>query len=280
VHCFVSAAMHIHRDEWERAEIQRSWQEALHTSTRSLHADEKQMSRYLDPALDSVFPLEYAFALLGDIRGRLVLDLGCGSGANSLLLARRGARVVGVDISDALIQLARRRLEMDGVADQATFVVASAHNLPLAAESVDVIVGMAVLHHLQVELCSREVFRVLKTGGRAIFKEPVRPRMLTAMRSVLPCRSPDVSPFERPLTSSDLRAFASPFHTIADRAFCLPFVSVGQRLRRLRPHLAALYRVDGAVLRRLPSASRLASIRVVALSKEREVLERTLPPVL
>ena len=82
--------------EWESAEIVRSDIEANLTKDVRLVADERQVRRYLDPPLDTPFPLEYAYALLGDVRGRTVLDFGCGSGQNSLLLARRGARVVGV----------------------------------------------------------------------------------------------------------------------------------------------------------------------------------------
>ena len=72
-------------ETWERAEIARSDQEALHTSSRQLAADEMQMARYMAPPLNSVFPLEYAYALLGNVAGQTVLDLGCGSGENSLV---------------------------------------------------------------------------------------------------------------------------------------------------------------------------------------------------
>src|SRR4051812_13786163 len=79
--------------EWECAEVERSRQEALRRSAMAA-TDERRAARYLPPPLDSAYPLEYAFALLGDIRGRTVLDFGCGTGENSLLLARRGARVI------------------------------------------------------------------------------------------------------------------------------------------------------------------------------------------
>src|SRR4051812_29418767 len=160
--------------EWERAEIARSTFEALHTPDSRLVADERQVARYLRPATHTVYPLEYAYALLADVGGRTVVDFGCGSGANSLLLARRGARVIGVDISEALIRLARRRLEVNGLADRAQFIGGSAHDVPIKDAVVDVVLGIAVLHHLNVDAASREVHRILKPGGRAIFQEPVR----------------------------------------------------------------------------------------------------------
>src|SRR5213083_2194375 len=133
---------------WETAEVSRSSFEALHTPTARLVADELNVARYLNPPLDTVYPLEYAYALLGDVRGRTVLDFGCGSGANTLLLARRGANVVGVDISAELIALAQRRLALNGLPGAARFIVGSAHDLPMEADSVDVVFGIAILHHL------------------------------------------------------------------------------------------------------------------------------------
>jgi len=253
--------------EWECAEVERSRQEALRRSAM-VATDERQVARYLDPPLDSAYPLEYAFALLGDIRGRTVLDFGCGTGENSLLLARRGARVIGVDISASLIALACRRLAMNGLSNAADFAVGSAHDLPLATESVDMVLGIAVLHHLNLELAAREVFRVLKSGGRAIFQEPVRDSwMLRGIRKMIPYRAPDVSPFERPLTLSELQAFARGFHIDSIRAFSLPFVNVAAVVAPSGQHIHSAYRLDGALLRHFPTLAPLAGIRVVGLSK-------------
>jgi ubiquinone/menaquinone biosynthesis C-methylase UbiE len=254
--------------EWEAAEIARSAAEARHTPDERLRADPRQVARYIAPSRDTAYPLEYAYALLGDVAGQVVIDLGCGSGENTLLLARRGARVHATDISPDLLALARKRLEVNGVTAHATFAAGSAHQLAIADGSVDVVFGIAVLHHLDLVAAAREVLRVLKPGGRAIFQEPVRSsRLLRAVRRAIPYRAPDVSPFERPLLPSELREFAAGFVSIDARDFCLPFVSLADKLPVVQNAVHRYYRLDRWVLARLPSLAHFATIRVFQVVK-------------
>jgi ubiquinone/menaquinone biosynthesis C-methylase UbiE len=102
-------------------------------------------------------------AMAGDVRGRRVLDVGCAAGAMSALLADRGAAVVGVDVSERLVEIARRDL-----GDRAEFHVADVGSpMPfLEDESFDLVTASLVLHYLRdwaVPL--REFQRVLRPGG-------------------------------------------------------------------------------------------------------------------
>jgi SAM-dependent methyltransferase len=258
----------IDRPTRERAEISRSDVEAVETVAAGLAIAECQIARYMDPRPDTAFPLEYAFAVLGDVVGRTILELGCGSGINSVLLARRGARVIAVDISRSLIEVAARRVAVHGVGDRVRFVTGSAHDLPLAAESVDVVVGISVLHHLELDAAAREIGRVLKPGGRAIFKEPVRASSLLRLaRPVVPYRRSDVSPFERPLTPADLETFRRRFVAGVCRSFWLPFVNVARVVTPQSRWFETAHRVDAAILRRWPVLTPLAGIRVFAVEK-------------
>lgn len=253
---------------WERAEIERSEHEAQHTPSARLVANERNVARYLNPPLDTAFPLEYAYALLGDVHGRTVLDFGCGSGENSVLLARRGARVIGVDISEPLLQLARRRMRVNHLDGMATFVAGSAYDLPVQDGAVDVVLGIAILHHLDLAAASREIHRVLRPGGIAIFQEPVRDsKLVRTVRQMIPYRAPDVSPFERPLTTPELEAFASRFSVVAWRPFSLAFVNVAQAAPPLRRFLFSAYALDRQILQRFPMLKRYSGIRVLAVRK-------------
>lgn len=253
---------------WERAEIARSSVEATLTSDAALKVHQGVFARYAAPPVGTAYPLEYAYHLLGDVRGRRIVDFGCGSGANTALLANRGAHVWAVDISEDLIRLAERRMRVSGRAGGAQFIVGSAHDLPFPDGSIDIVFGIAILHHLDLRLVAKEVHRVLKPGGRAIFQEPVRnSRAIRFLRSLIPYRAPDISPFERPLTDAELQEFSRPFSAARVRPFLLPHVPLGLLLPIVRRQERRLYALDAALLRALPGLQHFAGIRVIEVTR-------------
>ena len=123
---------------------------------------------------------------LGDVSGRRVLDLGCGSGFVSSLLAANGAAVDAVDISEASLAVARWRAQVSGVESRIAFHRAPAETLPFADATFDAACGAFVLHHLDLTLAAPELLRVLKPGGRAAFIETSgRSAILMAARRAL-----------------------------------------------------------------------------------------------
>jgi len=253
---------------WESAEVQRSDVEAAATPDASLLIGPRKLQRYANPPADTAFPLEYSYHLLGDVRGQQVLDIGCGSGMNSVLAAKHGGYITGIDISPSLTRLAIRRAQLNGVGSHVRVMVTSAHDLPFAAKSFDVVLGIAILHHLDLEAASREIHRVLKRGGRAIFQEPVRnSEFVKRIRAMVPYTAPDVSPFERPLTDRELNEFSRGFVVSRTRVFSLPHVNLAQVLPVVRNGINTMYRVDRALLRRFPSLQHFATGRVIELIK-------------
>ena len=101
--------------EWEQAEIRRSAAEAESADVSTLIASEDNVARYVNPPADTLFHLEYAFHLLGDVTGQQVLEYGSGWGENTIILARLGAEVHALDISPELIAINRRRMQVNGV---------------------------------------------------------------------------------------------------------------------------------------------------------------------
>ncbi len=254
--------------KWEDVEVERSASEAQKKITNDLRIKDDIISRYSNPPAETPFALEYAYHLLGDVGRKTVLDYGCGSGDNSVLIASHGGSVIGVDISPELIDLAEKRLELHGYKDKVEFRVGSAHDLPLADESVDVVYGMAILHHLDLDLSSKEVYRVLKKGGTAIFMEPARnSKLVWFLRNLIPYQQPDLSPFERPLTDKELEQFGKIFTNYQSRGFSLPFVNLIEVLGLSQKLLFSAMRLDGKILKKLKFLSYYASIRVIKMTK-------------
>jgi ubiquinone/menaquinone biosynthesis C-methylase UbiE len=103
-------------------------------------------------------------------RGREVLDVACGEGYGSALLARSAAKVTGVDISQAAIDHARAAYP--GVRNL-RYECASCTALPLADASVDVVVSFETLEHItEQEAFVDEVARVLRPGGVLLLSCP------------------------------------------------------------------------------------------------------------
>jgi 2-polyprenyl-3-methyl-5-hydroxy-6-metoxy-1,4-benzoquinol methylase len=111
------------------------------------------------------FLMPRTLALLGDVRGRRILDLGCGEGGYARELAQRGAEVVGVDGSERLIEVARRRAQAAGL--NVAFIQANANGLhAIGPESFDlVLAAMSLMDVEDYEGAIREVRRSLRGGG-------------------------------------------------------------------------------------------------------------------
>jgi SAM-dependent methyltransferase len=99
-----------------------------------------------------------------------VLEVGCGMGRCTLLMAERGLRVEGLDLSPALLDRLRA---YDGGRFRIPLHCADVRHPPAELEGAfDVVVGMFVLHHLaSLEECFAAMTRLLKPGGRMVFLE-------------------------------------------------------------------------------------------------------------
>lgn len=129
-------------------------------------------------------------------RGATVLDYGCYEGEETRRYLSYGVkRVVGIDISDAAISKARLAIQDP----RAQFCSADAHFLPFAAGVFDLVVGRAILHHVDLRVAFAEIARVLKTGGTALFVEPLFGNPIARLVRLLTprARTKDEKPLDR-----------------------------------------------------------------------------------
>ncbi len=127
------------------------------------------------------------------LSGQLVLDAGCGGGRYSKLVARHGARVVGVDLSSAVEKAATLCADLPN----ATIVQADLLNLPLVEHTFDFVFSIGVLHHTpDAREAFRQVARRVRPGGKLavwLYRKNILPQEwinsgLRALTSRLPAR--------------------------------------------------------------------------------------------
>lgn len=105
-----------------------------------------------------------------------LIEIGCGTGLFTEKVSKISGTsdITAVDISEDLLELAREKNK------HFNFVLGDAMNLTYQDNTFDVAFGSSVIHHLDIEKSFKELFRVLKPGGRIVFAEPnmINPQIL------------------------------------------------------------------------------------------------------
>ncbi len=116
-----------------------------------------------------IAPGENELGLLGDVKGKNVLELGCGGGQNAIVLAKWGANVVGLDLSTAQLAHSTKLAEREGVATE--FVHGNMEDLSqFQNNSFDIVLSSHALGYVEdLNAVYRETARVLKPGGFLVF---------------------------------------------------------------------------------------------------------------
>lgn len=205
-----------------------------------------------------------------DVQDERVLDYGCGNGVFSQVLASRGARVHGIDISPKLIEQARvyaSKMGTNGASPQ--FVVGDAHRTPFDDKSFDFVFGNGALHHLNLDKAYAEIARVLKPGGKAFFMEPMNHHpLLWLLRRLTPKTHTED---EKPLSIDDMERARRWFRTVSHRehflfAVCAaPIHLLGRRAALAT--IGGVDRFDQLVMRLAPPLRRFAWLAMLEMDK-------------
>lgn len=100
-----------------------------------------------------------------------VLDIATGPGYIAEAFARTAREVIGVDLTEAMLSIARERTQQRGVTN-VTFRIGDAQNLPFDPEEFDLAVSRLALHHVQSPLqVLREMTRVVRHGGTVLIQD-------------------------------------------------------------------------------------------------------------
>lgn len=155
---------------WDGTE--RSWQPFEPTAAmieeyaaRRAERDREFLSRGLDRNALTVFLIDSVEPVASP-----VLDIGTGRGLGAVELAKRGHRVVSIDLDEEIVKVAITNAVIEKVADDIDFHVADANSIPFEGSKFPLVVMIDVLHHLDDSSgLLPEVSRVLAPGGKFMF---------------------------------------------------------------------------------------------------------------
>jgi ubiquinone/menaquinone biosynthesis C-methylase UbiE len=134
---------------------------------------------------------------LRNIKGKYLLDLGCGAGENSVYFASQGARCVAADYSPGMVEVALNLAEANQVAVEGRVINALAIDFP--DNTFDIVYASNLLHHIpNPELSLREMHRVVKPGGTVCFWDPLKhnPIINVYRRIATKVRTEDETPLD------------------------------------------------------------------------------------
>lgn len=222
-----------------------------------------------DKTKDPTHGYVYSVKCLGDIRKKNVLDLGCGNGWLSIILAKRGASVDAIDISSEAIDSAKVMAKMNHVEGNVRFKVGSAYELDYPDDSFDFIIGQAILHHVRDKSkLATSLFRVLKNGGKAVFFEAFgNSEMLEKIRLAFPVSmdEEDKTHWHEQIKYKDLEGFKKHF-IVNYKEF--QFLSRLDRIFKAKSIIKILGKIDLLLFLYFPFMRKYARTIVIELNKK------------
>ena len=200
---------------------------------------------------------------VGPLEGKTILDFGCGEGWAAAEYARRGATVHSFDISVESVRKVKGPVIHPAVM--------AAEHLGYRAGSFDLVLGVGILHHTELPFVRREIARVLRRGGRALFMEPLAHNpLLRAFRKLTPGRR---TPTEQPMTMRQIAEFTQEFGWTDFRGYQLVSILpqgvlwvTGSR-SLFRAGLRLSEAMDGWLLPRLPALQRYCWSAIIEVRK-------------
>jgi SAM-dependent methyltransferase len=254
----------------EKAAVQEFWNRA---SCGEVYAEGDSLRDQLEKQARTRYELEPyipRFARFDEGRGRDILEIGVGMGADHLEWARRGPRSLsGVDLTPRAVEHTSRRLGLYGLTSR--LEVSDAENLPFPTGAFDLVYSWGVLHHSpDTKKAIREVWRVLRPGGKArvmIYHKYALVGYMLWLRYALLAGRPNrsladiyaehlESPGTKAYTREEARAMFGGFSEV-EVAVCLCFGDllqgeVGQRHQNLLLRTAKVVWPRGLIRRLLP----------------------------
>jgi ubiquinone/menaquinone biosynthesis C-methylase UbiE len=156
--------------------------------------------------------------VLGWVNGKHICEIGCGTGKLTRELAARGARVSAIDMSLVAVRKAKER-NKEFIPKQVDVQQMDACNLFYNDESFDLVIGIWILHHVDIAKAAEEISRVLKPGGKAVFIEPLAHNPISNIWRKL---TPSIRTLDEwPLSYSEISEIGKYFRSVSYQEYAL-----------------------------------------------------------
>ena len=213
--------------------------------------------------------IQHSYSLLGDIRGKKLLEIGPGSGQQLLYFAQQGAQITAIDISDESVKSLERLIDHFGLKEVYVQKM-NAEQMTFPENIFDIIFINSTLMHVDHNRVIQECSRILKPGGKLIIAEPLRynpPMMVYRLFSPYRKTNPQymsISEFTR------LKKYFGTFHHQEFYFFALgalPFFRIVKRKERAIKIMKKMERLDSLLARLFPFLTRFFWIGVIEYKK-------------
>jgi 2-polyprenyl-3-methyl-5-hydroxy-6-metoxy-1,4-benzoquinol methylase len=204
-----------------------------------------------------------------------LLDFGCGPGDNSLRFNRIGYNVTGFDISETNVANCKELFAKNNAINTGKFLVSTAENIKLSENSFDIVVGIDILHHVDIKKAMLEIKKLLKPGGTAVFREPVEVSFLDWLRNIKLIKAlvPNSASLEHHITEDERKLNCRDFKDIQEvfpnikieRALILS--RLDRFIRNEKSQGASILERIDFLMRIIPGYSRLGGGAVIILKK-------------
>jgi ubiquinone/menaquinone biosynthesis C-methylase UbiE len=150
-----------------KAAVKEHWEDEACGTRYGIAADRKLYFEEISAVRYDLEPYIPPFADFKSAKGKAVLEIGVGAGADFQNWCTYALQATGVDLTEKAIALTRERLELNSIPpERYALQTADAENLPFEDDSFDLVYSWGVLHHTpDTARAFQEVFRVLKPGG-------------------------------------------------------------------------------------------------------------------
>jgi 2-polyprenyl-3-methyl-5-hydroxy-6-metoxy-1,4-benzoquinol methylase len=193
----------------------KEFEEVFHDKWAAIEDPKKINVRIVNESCTSP-EMRYINKSLGNLKGKTILDLGCGLGEASVYFAMKGAKVTALDLAPGMLKLTSKLAKINNIKVKTHLATAENFNMPVN-KKFDIIYAGNCLHHSNISQTLNKIITHLKKGGTFISWDPIQynPLINVYRKIASKVRTKD----EHPLTYKDIMLIKRKFKKVTTKYF-------------------------------------------------------------